>query len=60
MDEREYSNADIITVTLDKPNTLHEKLGLEVELSDFYHWLEAVKGDYSHIKKLKEIGRAHV
>ena len=32
VDEREYSNADIITVTLDKPNTLHEKLGLEVEL----------------------------
>lgn len=56
VDEREYSNADIITVTLDKPNTLHEKLGLEVELSDFYHWLEAVKGDYSHVKKLKVIG----
>ena len=56
VDEREYSNADIITVTLDQPNTLHEKLGLEVELSDFYHWLEAVKGDYSHVKKLKVIG----
>lgn len=56
VDEREYSNADIITVTLDKPNTLHEKLGLQVELSSYWHWLEGVSGDYSHIKKLKIIG----
>lgn len=56
VDEREYSNDEIITVTLTEPNTLHEKLGLQVELSSYYHWLEAVKGDYSHIKKLKIIG----
>ena len=56
IDEREYSNDDIITVTLTEPNTLHEKLGLQVELSSKLHWLEGVKGDYSRIKKLKVIG----
>ena len=56
IDEREYSNDDIIVVTLTEPNTLHEKLGLQVELSSHYHWLEAVKGDYSRVKKLKVIG----
>lgn len=56
IDEREYSNDEIITVTLDRPNTLHEKLGLQVELSSKLHWLEGVKGDYSRIKKLKVIG----
>ena len=56
IDEREYSNDPIITVTLTEPNTLHEKLGLQVELSSYWHWLEGVSGDYSHIKKLKIIG----
>jgi hypothetical protein len=56
VDEAEYSNDPIITVTLTEPNTLHEKLGLQVELSSKLHWLEGVTGDYSHIKKLKVIG----
>ena len=56
VDEAEYSNDPIITVTLTEPNTLHEKLGLQVELSSKLHWLEGVSGDYSHIKKLKVIG----
>ena len=56
VDEAEYSNDPIITVTLTEPNTLHEKLGLQVELSSKLHWLEGVTGDYGHIKKLKVIG----
>ena len=56
VDESSYSDDELITVTLTEPNTLHEKLGLQVELSGFFHWLEGVKGDYSHIKKLKIIG----
>ncbi len=56
VDETEYSNDPIITVTLTEPNTLHEKLGLQVELSSKLHWLEGVTGNYSHIKKLKVIG----
>ena len=56
VDETEYSNDPIITVTLTEPNTLHEKLGLQVELSDYYHWLEGVSGDYSRVKRLKVIG----
>ena len=56
VDESGYSDDDLIIVTLTEPNTLHEKLGLQVELSGYYHWLEGVKGDYSRIKKLKVIG----
>ena len=37
VDETEYSNDPIITVTLTEPNTLHEKLGLQVELSSKLH-----------------------
>ena len=56
VDESDYSDGEIITVTLTEPNTLHEKLGLQVELSSYYHWLEGVRGDYSNVKKLKIIG----
>ena len=56
VDESSYSDDELITVTLTEPNTLHEKLGLQVELSSHNHWLEGVKGDYSRIKKLKVIG----
>ena len=58
---RESSNSaddEIITVTLTEPNTLAEKLGLTMILADYSgsKYVNGVRGDYSHIKKLKVIG----
>lgn len=61
VDQDAYDNGDIITVVLTEPNTLAEKLGLEANIGlDFMNtWddtLLGVRGNYSHIRRLKVIG----
>ena len=62
MDKREYSNADIRLVTVTEPNTLAKALGLTIETDHdiFYDFssdfVSSVKGDYSHIRRLKVVG----
>lgn len=52
--------SDIIEVTLIKPNTLAENLGLKANRDKTwdvdYKWLHGISGDYSSIKRLKVIG----
>ena len=63
MDEQDYhSDSEWTVVTLDKPNTLAEKLGFEVNwdyrsmTSDKHNYIKGVRGDYSKIHKLKVNG----
>ena len=59
VDERDYSNDDIITVTLTEPNTLAEALGLTVNIyqaAGEHSHIDAVRGDYTKYRKLKVVG----
>lgn len=62
VDESNYSDSEWTVVTLDKPNTLAEKLGFEVNwdyrsmTSDRHNYIAGVRGDYSKIHKLKVKG----
>ena len=63
VDEQNYHADDEWTVvTLEKPNTLAEKLGFEVTwdyrrmTSDKHNYIKGVRGDYSKIHKLKVNG----
>ena len=50
----------ILTVILDEPNTLAEKLGLTATVDETwdgsYRYISGVRGDYSHITRLKVVG----
>lgn len=60
VDEESYAKDDLVEVTLTEPNTLDAALGLEVVYK--YDWKfnaylpKAMKGDYSHIRRLKVNG----
>jgi hypothetical protein len=64
VDEQNYSDNEWTVVTLDKPNTLAEKLGFEVNwdyrrmtvFSTKHNYINGVRGDYSKIHKLKVNG----
>ena len=64
VDEQNYSDSEWTVVTLDKPNTLAEKLGFEVNwdyrrmtvFSTKHNYINGVRGDYSKIHKLKVNG----
>ena len=52
---------DIVTITVTEPNTVAEKLGLEMGLKDYsLVWsgkvVNGLKGDYSNIRRLKIVG----
>ena len=62
VNEQNNSGNEWTVVTLDKPNTLAEKLGFEVNwdyrsmTSDKHNYINGVRGDYSKIHKLKVNG----
>jgi len=59
VDERDYSSADIITVTVTEPNKLAEALGLTINLytaAGDHTVVDAVRGDYTKYRKLKVVG----
>ena len=62
VNEQNNSDSEWTVVTLDKPNTLAEKLGFEVNwdyrsmTSDKHNYINGVRGDYSKIHKLKVNG----
>ena len=61
VDETYKGNRDILTVTVTEPNTLAQALGLEAELGAAAgmlteSFLKGVRGDYSHISRLKVVG----
>ena len=62
VNEQNNSGNEWTVVTLDKPNTLAEKLGFEVNwdyrsmTSDKHNYINGVRGDYSNIRKLKVNG----
>lgn len=62
VNEQNNSDNEWTVVTLDKPNTLAEKLGFEVNwdyrsmTSDKHNYINGVRGDYSKIHKLKVNG----
>ena len=62
VNEQNNSGNEWTVVTLDKPNTLAEKLGFEVNwdyrsmTSDKHNYISGVRGDYSNIRKLKVNG----
>jgi hypothetical protein len=62
VDQSVYSNDEILTVTVTEPNTLAKALGMEMEISwagigsPFYSVAKSLRGNYSHIRKLKVIG----
>ena len=64
VDEQTYADDEWTVVTLDKPNTLAEKLGFEVKwdyrrftvFSTKHNYIAGIRGDYSKIHKLKVNG----
>ena len=64
VDESNYSDSEWTVVTLDKPNTLAEKLGFQVtwdyrQMTVFnakHNYINGIRGDYSKIHKLKVNG----
>ena len=58
-DTRSYSDDDIITIRVEEANTLAEKLGLTTTKEVPFigkTYINSLRGDYSHIRKLKIIG----
>jgi len=60
-DESYKDNSDVLTVTVSEPNTLAEALGLEpIYGADAgmatERFLRGVRGDYSHLNRLKVVG----
>ena len=64
VNEQAYSDSEWTVVTLEKPNTLAEKLGFEVTwdykqftlFNEKHNYISGVRGDYSKIHKLKVNG----
>ena len=59
-DDADKAGDDILTVTVTAPNTLGKALGLDVKTTvkilEIGTILSEVRGDYSHIRKLKVVG----
>ena len=64
VDQQDYADSEWTVVTLDKPNTLAEKLGFNVSwdfrrmtlFSTKHNYISGVRGNYNKIRKLKVKG----